>query len=47
MRTTKVAVRNSRKFLVSRDGQVVGRYEPKVEPEAIAKDIEAELKKQP
>jgi glutathione peroxidase len=38
---------NFTKFLVARDGLVVGRYEPKVEPEAIARDIEAELKKQP
>jgi glutathione peroxidase len=37
---------NFTKFLVSRDGRVVGRYEPKVKPEAMAPDIEAELKKQ-
>lgn len=31
---------NFTKFLVSKDGQVVARYEPTVEPEDIASDIE-------
>jgi glutathione peroxidase len=37
---------NFTKFLVARDGRVVGRFEPKVKPEAMAPDIEGELKKQ-
>jgi len=31
---------NFTKFLIDREGNVVGRYEPTVEPEAIAEDIE-------
>ena len=34
---------NFTKFLVNRDGDVVGRYAPALAPEAIAKDIEALL----
>jgi glutathione peroxidase-family protein len=40
-------MKNLNKFVISRDGRVVGRYEPKVTPQAIAKDIEAELNQQP
>jgi len=36
---------NFTKFLISRKGEVVGRFEPKVKPEQMAKAIEAELKK--
>lgn len=36
---------NFTKFLVGRDGQVLKRYAPKEEPQAIAGDIEAALKK--
>ena len=36
---------NVTKFLISRKGEVVGRFEPKVKPEQMAKAIEAELKK--
>jgi glutathione peroxidase len=36
---------NFTKFLVGRDGAVVGRYEPGVTPEAMSKDVEAELAK--
>jgi glutathione peroxidase len=31
---------NFTKFLVDRDGTVVGRYEPTVEPDAVAAEIE-------
>ncbi len=34
---------NFTKFLVNRDGEVVGRYAPKTKPEEIRKDIEALL----
>ena len=34
---------NFTKFLVGRDGQVIGRYAPTDTPESIAKDIEAAL----
>jgi glutathione peroxidase len=34
---------NFTKFLVNRDGKVVGRYAPKTKPEDIRKDIEALL----
>ena len=34
---------NFTKFLVNRDGEVVGRYAPKTKPEDIRKDIEALL----
>jgi glutathione peroxidase len=34
---------NFTKFLVGRDGQVIRRYAPALAPEAIAKDIEAQL----
>ncbi|WP_170004765.1 glutathione peroxidase [Pseudopontixanthobacter vadosimaris] len=37
---------NFTKFLVGRDGQVVRRYGPADKPEAIAADIERELKRQ-
>lgn len=36
---------NFTKFLVSRDGENITRYAPTVEPESLAKDIEAELAK--
>jgi glutathione peroxidase len=36
---------NFTKFLVGRNGKVVGRFEPKVKPEEIGKDVEAELNK--
>ncbi|GAB2682912.1 glutathione peroxidase [Aliiglaciecola sp. 3_MG-2023] len=34
---------NFTKFLVNKDGKVMGRYAPKTKPEAIEKDIEALL----
>ncbi len=34
---------NFTKFLIDREGQVVGRYAPATKPESIAKDIEALL----
>ena len=34
---------NFTKFLIGRDGQVIGRYAPKTEPAKIAADIEAAL----
>ncbi len=37
---------NFTKFLVGRNGEIVGRFEPKVKPEDIAPAVEAELKKQ-
>lgn len=37
---------NFTKFLVSRKGEIVGRFEPKIEPEEMAKPIEAELAKE-
>jgi glutathione peroxidase len=37
---------NFTKFLVGRNGEIVGRFEPKVKPKEIAPVIEAELKKQ-
>ncbi|MET4895874.1 glutathione peroxidase [Sphingomonadaceae bacterium jetA1] len=40
---TKAIKWNFTKFLVSRDGQVVGRYAPTTKPEELAKDIEALL----
>jgi glutathione peroxidase len=36
---------NFTKFLISKNGEVVHRYEPKVKPAEIAPDVEAELKK--
>jgi glutathione peroxidase len=36
---------NFTKFLVSRDGEIVNRFEPRVKPEEIAPAVEAELKK--
>jgi glutathione peroxidase len=36
---------NFTKFLVSRKGDIAGRFEPKVEPEEMSKAIEAELAK--
>ncbi len=36
---------NFTKFLIGRNGEIVGRFEPKVKPEEIAPAIEAELKK--
>lgn len=36
---------NFTKFLINREGEVVGRYEPPVKPEEIAFDIETFLKK--
>lgn len=38
---------NFTKFLVGRDGKVVRRYGPKVEPEEIDKDVATELGKKP
>ncbi len=38
-------VKNFTKFLVGRNGEIVGRFEPKVKPEEIAPPIDAELKK--
>ena len=35
---------NFTKFLVGRDGEVIGRYRPSEEPSAIASDIETALK---
>lgn len=35
---------NFTKFLVGRDGQVVGRYAPTTKPEALAGDVEAALR---
>jgi glutathione peroxidase len=34
---------NFTKFLIGRDGQVISRYSPTTEPEAIRSDIEAAL----
>ena len=39
------SVKNFTKFLVGRNGEIVGRFEPAVKPEQIAPAIEAELKK--
>ena len=36
---------NFTKFLIGRDGQVMGRYAPRDPPEALARDIEAALGK--
>jgi glutathione peroxidase len=36
---------NFTKFLVNRKGEIVGRFEPKVEPKEIGKTVEAELAK--
>jgi glutathione peroxidase len=38
---------NFTKFLVDRNGDVVGRYAPNVKPEALAKDIERLLEQKP
>lgn len=38
---------NFTKFLVARDGRVVKRYAPQDTPEAIARDIEAQLEEPP
>ncbi len=38
---------NFTKFLIGRDGTVIGRYSPTTEPEAIADDIRAALAQQP
>ena len=40
---TKAIKWNFTKFLVGRDGQVIGRYAPTDKPESMAKDIEAAL----
>ncbi len=40
---TKAIKWNFTKFLVGRDGQVIGRYAPLDKPESMAKDIEAAL----
>ncbi len=40
---TKAIKWNFTKFLIGRDGQVIGRYAPTDKPESIAKDIEAAL----
>ena len=40
---TKAVKWNFTKFLVGRDGQVIGRYAPTDKPESMAKDIEAAL----
>jgi glutathione peroxidase len=36
---------NFTKFLIARNGKIVKRFEPRVKPEAMVKDIEAELQK--
>jgi glutathione peroxidase len=38
---------NFTKFLIGRDGRVIGRYAPKTVPAKIAGDIEAALKERP
>ena len=38
---------NFTKFLVGRDGQVIGRYGPQARPESLAADIEAALQAAP
>jgi glutathione peroxidase len=43
---TTHTVKNFTKFLIARNGEIVGRFEPAVKPEKIAPAIEAELKKQ-
>ena len=40
---TKAIKWNFTKFLIGRNGQVIGRYAPMDKPESIAKDIEKEL----
>ncbi|MFM9902417.1 MAG: glutathione peroxidase [Polaromonas sp.] len=40
---TKAIKWNFTKFLIGRDGQVIGRYAPMDKPESMAKDIEAAL----
>ncbi|MFM2302489.1 MAG: hypothetical protein RLZZ84_2225 [Pseudomonadota bacterium] len=40
---TKSVKWNFTKFLIGRDGKVVRRYAPTAKPEALAKDIEAQL----